>query len=64
MSPYAQGNCLVMIGVDLMKKLSRWAVFGFSMARAHIGAFPGYIKIPDHSVVVARAEAVKTWVEK
>ena len=34
-----------MIGVDLMKKLSKWAVFGLSMARAHIGAFPGHNKI-------------------
>ena len=30
-----------MIGVDLMKKLSRWAVFGSLVARVPIGVFLG-----------------------
>jgi hypothetical protein len=36
-----------MIGVDLMKKLSKWAVFGPSIAGVHIGAFLGPNKSID-----------------
>ena len=34
-----------MSGVKLIKKLSKWEVFGSSTARTHIGAFLGHNKI-------------------
>jgi len=36
---------LQMIGVDSMKRLSEWAVFGSSRAVTHIGAFLGHNKV-------------------
>jgi len=40
-----------MIGVDSMKRLSEWAVFGSSRAVTHIGAFLGHNKIASAKVV-------------